>query len=442
VRAPLGRAVAGLLPLQLVVKAVEASFPLLLAVWFGRSALTDVYTLAWAVFALAGSLVFSAFQDSAVVPVLAELRLSQPALVPVVRGSLLAHTLVLGGALAVAFGGATAAWLSFHYTGEARSLALASVPAFGVHLVALSVRTLLASLLHAEHRYTPLPLASATGAVVTVAVLATTHTSLSIVAIPVASAAGETVAAAVLAGRAQAAALDVTLNLSRPEPVRRIARLVASEVSGGAVTRLNPIVDQVMASLAGVVGGGTMLRLAGDVASVPTSLLQAALLPVLLTHLSEQVAARDAARVRATLQRTLAVIACVMVLATAALWTVRAPLLALLFEHGAMDTRGVAAMARILPFYLVGLAPFAALLVLVRAHVALQNSRIMFAMGVLNALLNLGFDAALVRGFSLEGLALATSVTHAAIAAILAVRLRAPLADLEGTALQAAASAP
>src|SRR5579863_8308301 len=133
-RSTLGRAVLGLLPLQIGIKAVEAAFPLLLAVWFGRSERTDVYYFAWAVFALAGSLVFSAFQDSAVVPVLAELRLSQPSLVPVVRGSLLAHTVTLGTALAVAFGGAAACWFSVRYEGTARSLALACIAPFGVYL--------------------------------------------------------------------------------------------------------------------------------------------------------------------------------------------------------------------------------------------------------------------------------------------------------------------
>src|SRR5271165_5665989 len=98
-----------LLPLQVVVKGVEAAFPLLLALWFGRSDVTDVYYFAWALFALAGSLVFTAFQDSAVVPVLAELALARSPLVPVVRGSLLGHTLALGGAMAVATGALAAA---------------------------------------------------------------------------------------------------------------------------------------------------------------------------------------------------------------------------------------------------------------------------------------------------------------------------------------------
>jgi putative peptidoglycan lipid II flippase len=100
-----------LLPLQIVSRGVEALLPVVLALWFGRNDVTDVFYFAWAVFALAGSLVFSAFQDSAVVPVLAEVKLSEPRLVPVVRGSLLGHTLAIGSALAAVVAVAAAAWL-------------------------------------------------------------------------------------------------------------------------------------------------------------------------------------------------------------------------------------------------------------------------------------------------------------------------------------------
>ncbi len=441
-RPGLGSAVLVLLPLQVLAKGVEALFPLLLTLWFGRNELTDVYYFAWAIFALAGSLVFSAFQDSAVVPVLAELRLSQPALVPIVRGSLLAHTVALGAALAAAVGAVAACWFSVRYAGPARSIALEAIAPFGVYLVALSVKTFLASMLSAEHSYRPQPVAAALGALVTLAVVAMGRGALSVVAIPLGSAAGEAVAVATLAFASFRAGLRVTPTFARPEPVRRIARLVASEVGGGAVTRVNPVVDQLMAAFTGIAGGGTLLKLSNDIATVPTSLLQGALLPVLLTHLSEHAAGRDLDGLRATLRRTLVIVSAAMLSSAAVLWAVRAPLLRILLAHGAMDADGIDRMAQILPYHLVGLAPFGALLVLARAHVAIQNSRIMVAMGVLNALLNVGLNAALVRGLGLEGLALATSLTYACVALVFGARLRARLAALEALALSPAPIAP
>jgi putative peptidoglycan lipid II flippase len=419
----IARTTLRLLPLQIAFRGLEALLPLVLAVWFGRGDSTDIYYFTWAVFAIAGSLVFSAFQDSAVVPVLGEVKLRNASLLPIVRGSLLAHTLLLGGALAVVIGALAAGWLSMRYSGPARALALSMAVPFALYLVALSVKTFFASMLNAEHLYAPLPIASAAGAVTTIAVIAALRHVLSVVAVPCGSLAGELAAIGVLAASARAGGMAIAPTFARPEPVQRIARLVASEVGGGAVTRLNPVVDQLLAGLVGIVGGGTLLKLSGDVSTVPTSLLQAALLPVLLSHLSDEFVAGDLVKLRSTVRRALASVVAILVAATALLWLTRAPLLHLVFAHGAMDAAGIERMARILPYQLVGLAPFGALLVLVRAHVAVQNSRIMFSMGVLNAALNGALDVVLMPVLGLEGLALSTSCTHAIVAVVFAVRL-------------------
>jgi putative peptidoglycan lipid II flippase len=438
-RPSVARSALTLLPLQLVLRTVEVAFPLLLALWFGRSDLTDVYYFAWAVFTLAGSLVFSAFQDSAVVSVLAELRLVEPRSLPGVRGSLLAHTLVVAGGLAAAFGGAAAGWFAVRYTGPARAAALSMIVPFAGYLVALSVKTFLGATLSAEHRYLPAPFASAAGALVSISVVAMARGSFSVVSIPVGLLAGELTAVAVLAVSARAAGISIAPTFARPEPVRRIARLVASEVGGSAVTRINPVVDQLMAGLTGVAGGGTLLKLSADVASVPTSLLQAALLPVLLTHLSEDFAAGALARLRSTLVRVLGIVLAMLGAATAVIWFWRAPLVWAIFAHGAMDRTGVERVAHMLPYQLAGVVPFGALLVFARAHVAVQNSSIMVSMGLLNACINAAMNITLLGVLGLEGLALATSVTYAVVALVFALRLKRRLAPAPGPAVTAPA---
>ena len=420
-----------LLPLQIASRGIEALLPLLLAVWFGRNELTDVYYFAWAVFALAGSLVFSAFQDSAVVPVLVELKLSDPRALPAVRGSLLVHTLAFGGALAVAIALGAGGWFSVRYTGGARTVALWMVAPLALTLVALAVKTFLASVLSAEHHYAPAPVAAGVGAIVSIGVIAIARGWISMIAVPCGALSGELAATWVLFAATRATGVSIHPTFARPEPVQRIARLVASEVGGSAVTRINPVVDQMMAVLASVVGGGTLLKLSGDVATVPTSLLQAALLPVLLTHLSDHFAAANLGALRATVRRALVTVVALLGVATALLWVVRRPLLHLVFGYGAMDWAGVERMARLLPYHLVGLAPFGALLVLARAHVAAQNSRIMIGMGVLNAALNAGLNFAFLPRLGLEGIALSTSCTYAVVAVVFWVRLESRLATTE-----------
>ena len=106
----------------------------------------------------------------------------------------------------------------------------------------------------------------------------------------------------------------------------------------------------------------------------------------------------------------------ILTAASILLFLVRAPLLRLIFLHGQMDEGGVERMASLLPYHLIGLAPFGALLVLARAHVATKNGGIMISMGVLNASSNVAFNLLLVRVLGLEGLALSTSCVHAVVA--------------------------
>ena len=421
-----------LLPLQIVFRGGEALFPILIATWFGRTDATDVYYFTWAVFTFAGSLVFSAYQDSALIPILAETRVKEPKLLPAVMGSLLAHTLAFGGLLAAVIALVALGWFRFRYAAADFAVAAPMVLPFAGYLVALSVKTFFGALLNAAHKYFPFTIASALGMVATLGTILVSKGTLGVLAVPIGSLVGEVVAIGVLVYAAVVAGgMRIRPTFERPEPVRQFAKLMASEVAGGAVTRINPVVDQLMAGLAGVIGGATLLKNTADVATVPTSLLQATLLPVLLSHLADDFGARNFARIRATVRRALLAVSALLVAASALVYLVRAPLLRLAFLHGAMDAAGVDRMVKLLPYHLVGLAPFGALLVLARAHVAIKNSRIMISMGVLNAALNALFNVILLRAIGLEGIALSTSCVYLAVAVVFWIRLEAKLDRLE-----------
>ncbi len=419
-----------LLPMQIVFRAGEALLPLFLAMWFGRSDATDVYQFTFAVFNFAGSLVFTIFQDSALVPILAEVKIAQRAQVPRVIGSILAHTSFVGSALSLAVGLLALFFFSLRYQGDAWTLSMHMVPLFCVFLVALSVKTFFTAVLNADHRYFAQPIASSLGMMVTLGLVWWLRHRYGILSVAIGQLAGELVAIAVLTAAFKLVGMTIDLNLSRPEPVVRFAKLVASEVGGSAVTRINPVVDQLMAGLAGVVGGATLLRYSGDVASLPTSLLQAALLPVLLSHLSDDFAAGRLDKFRATVTRGVLVVSAILLAMALVLFAVRGPLLRLVFLRGAMDAAGVDRMARLLPYHLVGLAPFGVLLVLARAHVSMKNSGIMLGMGALNAVLNASFNVVLMKSIGLEGIALSTSCVQLAIAVVFWIRFQSKVGAL------------
>src|SRR5215471_7852873 len=413
-----------LLPVQLVLRGAEALMPLLLSTWFGRSPATDVYFVGFAFFQLVGSLLFGAFQDSAIVPILIETKQKGKRELEVTLGSLFAHTLLVGIALGLASALVGSVILFFLYRGPQLEVGLSMVPFFAGSLVLFGIRGLIEASLVAEQRYFAGPLARAFGVTTMLGLVALLHGRAGILILPAATLAGEVISIAALLfvtfGRGRLALLP---NLSRPEPLRRLVRLVGSEVAGGAVTRINPLIDQLVAVLAGVVGGGTLLRYSIDVAMAPTSILQAVFFPVLLSHLSRDVAEGRLDRFRSTLLRSLVGVTVLLSLIEVALIAFRLPLLRLAFLRGAMDAAGVERMAQVFPYHVLGLAPFGALLILARAHVALKNSRIMVSMGALNAALNAFFNLLLVRFMGLEGIALSTSLVHLTVAAVFFFRL-------------------
>ncbi|MGA2448526.1 MAG: lipid II flippase MurJ [Polyangiaceae bacterium] len=412
-----------LLPIQIVFRGGEAVLPLLLAAWFGRSAETDLYYLLAAYFVLCGAVLTGAFQDSALVPVLIEVGASRPADLPRVVGALLGHTLAIGATVAVVMGGLA----------SAIALTMATNPRLAVDLIALlslatmaaTTRAFYVGVLNARRRFWAHPVASGTGMALTLAAIRWGRVALGIRAIPFGMATGEFVAIGLLSLiAARDLGMRIVPTLERPEPVRRILRLVRLEVTGSLITRINPIIDQLMSGLAGVVGGGTLVRYASDVASLPTSALQATLFPVLMTRLAQDAA--EPARLLTTVRRTVGVVVAVLAAASVVIVVLRTPLAALLFGHGSMDASGVRKIAEILPWGLLGVAPFGALLVLARAHVARQNSRIMPGMGILNSSLNVAFNAIFVGVLGLSGIALSTSLTYLVVAVVFWMRLEAP----------------
>jgi putative peptidoglycan lipid II flippase len=409
-----------LLPLQAVFRGSEALLPLFLAAWFGRGTGTDLYYLLAAYFVFVGAIVTGVFQDSGAVAVLVDVESTEPARFAEVAGSLLGHTLAVGGALALAMGSAAATVVWFACPG--RALAVELVALMSIGMAAASVRACYVGVLNARGMFSAHPLASGAGMALTWATLYVGRRALGVRSIPLAMWMGEIVAIAVLAAvTRRRLGLRLVPSLKRTEPIRRIFALTRLEVTGSLITRVNPLIDQLMAGLAGVVGGGTLVRYAGDVASLPTSILQATLFPVLLRRLA--IEARHTTQFRATTRRALLAVSVSLTLLSAVLIAFRSPLCRILFLRGAMDAAGVARIAGILPWALVGAAPFGALLVLARAHVARQNGRIMPSMGVLNAMLNAAFNALLVGPFGLAGIALSTSLTYLIVAVVFWVRL-------------------
>ena len=420
-----------LVPAHVVARVGEALWPLALASWFGRSAATDAFNLGWSFFAFVGSLVFGAFQDSALVSLVVETRLRRPQQLGALVGGLLLYTAAAGALLALVFTGAGLVFFDAVYASGTAAFMKSMAPYFGLYLVLLGVRTYLVAVLNADNRFQLAPVGSAIALLAAAAFVWAARGRFGVVSVPMGTALGEALHVAFLffaLKRGATYTLELTWKL--PGRVWPILRQVLAAAGGGSVTRVNPIVDQHMATLFAV-GGATMLRYSNDIATIPTSLLQAVFLPVLTSRLATAFSEKDERAFRSVTRRGELGSMAVLTAAALLLFLVRRPLLRFVLLRGEMDAEAVDRIASLVGYHLVGLPAFGLLLVQVRAFVCVGLSRVLLPMGFVNAALNLVFNLVLARWLGLEGIALATSAMNTSIALILFVILRRRLRGFE-----------
>jgi putative peptidoglycan lipid II flippase len=419
------RTVLVLAPLQLVFRVSEALLPLLLASWFGRSEATDLNVLFAKGFLFTGALLTAVFQDSVFIPTLARTARERPTELGRFAGSVFARAMKLAVLIATCTAGVYLLWLARSGSAHAHVAAQLAL-GYALYVIASTARAFFVGFLHAQKDFASYPVASGLGMSVSLLLVYLLRARFGIVALPFCLALGETIAFASLWLRSRSYA-RLSVSSLEANALRQFSRLASLEA-------INPLVDQLVARQASVVGGGTLLGYAFDVASIPTSIAQAIFFSVFLAHLSEARAKADKLMFERTLRQSLRNVPLVIALVSALLWLVRGPLVRLMFMHQAMDRTGADVIIEIVPYALIGAAPFGALLLLARAHVALENTRIMLGMGLLNALLNAGLNVALFPWLGLGGIALSTSLMHALVAVVFYLKLKAPLSKLASSA--------
>jgi putative peptidoglycan lipid II flippase len=397
------RSTLALLPFQLVLRGGEALLPLLLAGWFGHSRGTDAQLLFGKLFAFLGGAAVSAFQDSVYIPKLTAVIAANRSSGVHFASTLWARSLVTALGLGLALAGMLAAYLGPEL-GVGATAALAA--GYVLWLPAMSSRALLVGTAHTLRSYRVYPASSGTGMLVALFTIWLLHERAGVLIVPLALALGEWISAGILLiFLRRLLQFPLWPALVRHAEVNKFGRLVLHEVAGATLTRINPFIDQLVASSAGSAGGGTLLNYGFDVASLPTSIAQAALFPPLVSDLAHLATTGRWREFRSTVAYACAGLSAALAVLCGAAFVFRSALVRLLFLHGAMTERGCAGIVEVLPYALLGAVPFGILLVLARAHVALQNTRIMVPLGILNAALNAGFNLMLFPAIGLRGIA-------------------------------------
>ena len=192
--------------------------------------------------------------------------------------------------------------------------------------------------------------------------------------------------------------------------IRRLARLMAPAVLILAVTQVNLLVDNKLASYLGD-GGIASLQYGMRLFQLPLGVFAVSVATALLPRFSEARAREDHGRFSSYLGDGIALSALVLLPAMVGLLAIGPDVVRLLFEHGSFAPEDTLRTARVLSFYLIGLFPYGLVYLFSRAFYALRRTRLPLLAAVVAVGANVALDLALVSTMREAGLALATGIS-------------------------------
>lgn len=234
-------------------------------------------------------------------------------------------------------------------------------------------------------------------------------------------------------------------------PVREVARLLGPRLLGVAVVQLNFWVNTRLASLQPE-GSVTAIVTAFALMLMPQAAIAQSVAIAAMPTLAAQYARGQLREMRRSLADSLRGVLLLSIPASLGLMLLRQPVITLLYQRGAFDSRSTELVAWALLWYAAGLVGHSLVEVLARAFYALHDTRTPVLVGALAMALNVIFSLLFSALFSRigwlphGGLALANTLATALEAVGLVYYMRCRLEGLQGDfilrgSLQAAAGA-
>jgi putative peptidoglycan lipid II flippase len=182
----------------------------------------------------------------------------------------------------------------------------------------------------------------------------------------------------------------------------------------------------------GVQGGPTAYFTAFAFFQLPYGIAAVSIMTALVPTLSAQYVDGDDAGFRARTAGGLRAMALLMVPSTAAYLVLSRPLIRTLLQHGVMHEASSRLVASTLDMLALGLLPFSAFLLLLRAFYARQDTRTPLLVNIVSNTVYLAFSFALFQVYDVRGLALAHTFCYASAAGLAASLLARRIGGLEG----------
>jgi len=194
------------------------------------------------------------------------------------------------------------------------------------------------------------------------------------------------------------------------EGVKRIMRLMTPALFGVSVSQINLLLDTVLASFL-VTGSVSWLYYSDRLSELPLGVFGIAIATAILPSLSRKHAAADSSQFSVTLDWALRSVLLIGLPAALALGVLAVPLIAGLFQNGALTDNDVLMSAQSLRAYAAGLLFFMLIKVLATGYFSRQDTKTPVKIGVVAMVANMAFNLILVVPLAHAGLALATSLS-------------------------------
>jgi putative peptidoglycan lipid II flippase len=216
------------------------------------------------------------------------------------------------------------------------------------------------------------------------------------------------------------------------EAVRTMAHLATWVVVYVVTNQLGYLVVLILA--AGVQGDYSAYAAGFILFQLPHSIFAVSIFTALLPAMSARWSDGDVEGFRRLLSQGLRATATVLIPAALGYLVLARPIVRLLLEHGVTEPSSGELVAEVLVLFAIGLFPFSAFQLLLRASYAMQDTRTPALVNVAATALNIGVNLTLVLGFDLgvRGLALGHAAAYVFASIVLYLRVRAKVGGLGG----------
>lgn len=212
--------------------------------------------------------------------------------------------------------------------------------------------------------------------------------------------------------------------------LKHVLQLYAPVAAASLIFSGTSFADQ---SIAARLGSGAVASLAygNKLVTFTTSVSVTAVASSVLPHFSQMVAAKNWPGIRTALRASTIVILLATIPLAVGLSLGAAPLVRLLFQHGAFTVADTRLVSRVQICYAVGIPVYTLAALYLRLIAAMRINKRIFVTTACNVVLNFLLDIAFARYMGVAGIALSTSVVSLSSCVTFYLALRGPLARAE-----------